>query len=71
MAPEVIIISSMARGEVFEKVKKDWQHWTDLPAVHSNRIFLVDSSKLDRPTPRMVEGLEGLAKLIHPELFDK
>ncbi len=69
LAPEVFIISSMARGEVFERVKNKWSRWTDLPAVKNDRICLVDSNILDRPTPRMVDGLELLVKIIHPELF--
>ncbi len=71
LSPEVFIISSMARGEIFEKVKAGWSRWSDLPAVRDNRIYLVDSNILDRPTPRMVDGLEMLVKIIHPELFDK
>ncbi len=71
LSPDVIVITSMARGEVFEKVKAGWSRWSDLPAVRQGRIFLVDSNILDRPTPRMVDGLELLAEIIHPELFGK
>lgn len=71
LAPEVFIISSMARGEVFERVKNKWSRWTNLPAVKNDRICLVDSNILDRPTPRMVDGLELLVKIIHPELFEE
>ena len=69
LAPEIFIITSMARGEVFEKVKAEWSQWPSIPAVKNNRILLVDSNLLDRPTPRLVDGLEMLAELIHPELF--
>lgn len=69
LSPGVFIITSMSRGEIFEKVKTDWSRWKDLPAVKNNRIFLVDSNILDRPTPRLVDGLEMLVKIIHPELF--
>ncbi|MBA3036446.1 MAG: cobalamin-binding protein, partial [Desulfobacterium sp.] len=51
--------------------KADWSRWKDLSAVKNNRIYLVDSNILDRPTPRLVDGLEMLVKIIHPELFDK
>ena len=71
MSPEVFIISSMARGEVFERVKKEWSRWTEIPAVRNQRIFLVDSSLFDRPTPRLLDGLELLVRLIHPELFEE
>ncbi len=71
MRPEIIIITSMARQTVFEQVKRDWQQWKEMPAVQNNRIYLVDSDVLDRPTPRMVDGLEMLARLIHPDRFEK
>jgi len=70
MAPEVMIITSMARSEVFERVKARWQQWSRIPAVADDRIHLVDSNLFDRPTPRLVDGLERLTRLIHPELFD-
>lgn len=69
LCPDVFIITSMARQAVFECVKKEWSRWSDLPAVRNNRIFLVDSDLFDRPTPRLVDGLELLVRLIHPELF--
>jgi iron complex transport system substrate-binding protein len=69
MRPEVMIITSMARQAVFEQVKAEWQQWPELPAVKNNRIYLVDSNVLDRPTPRLIDGLETLAGLIHPDCF--
>ncbi|SPD71743.1 conserved hypothetical protein [uncultured Desulfobacterium sp.] len=69
LSPEVFIISSMERGEVFERVKAEWSRWKDIPAVRDNRICLADSNILDRPTPRAVDGLELLARIIHPEIF--
>jgi len=71
LSPEVFIITSMARATVFEKVKAEWSRWPDMPAIRDDRIFLVDSNCFDRPTPRLVDGLELLVKLIHPELFDE
>jgi iron complex transport system substrate-binding protein len=59
----------MARTEVFDRVKQDWQTWQQVPAVRNNQIHIVDSNILDRPTPRMVDGLELLVRLVHPELF--
>ena len=69
LSPEIIIIASMSRAAVFEQVKADWNKWPHLPAVKHHRIFLEDSNLFDRPTPRLVDGLELLAKLIHPECF--
>lgn len=43
--------------------------WENVYAVKNNRIFVFDDSYLNRPGPRIVEGLEMLTKIIHPELF--
>jgi iron complex transport system substrate-binding protein len=66
--PEVIIISSMERGGRFEKARQDWFKWTSIPAVKHGRVHLIDSDLIDRPSPRIVEGLEAMAKFIHPEV---
>ncbi len=68
MAPEILVITTMAREEVFEKVRKEWESWPDMPAVKNGRIYLVNSNLYDRPAPRMVDALEELFRLIHPEL---
>ena len=68
LKPEVLIITSMARQAVFEQVKAQWRRWPSIPAVRDDRIHLVDSDLFDRPSPRLVSGLELLIRLIHPEL---
>jgi iron complex transport system substrate-binding protein len=46
--------------------------WEDLGAVRSGRIYVVNASAyFSRPGPRIVEGLEILAEIIHPELFPR
>jgi len=70
LSPEVFILTSMARTGAFEKVKAKWERWPQLDAVRSGRIHLVDSNLFDRPSPRLVEALEVMARLIHPELFE-
>jgi iron complex transport system substrate-binding protein len=67
--PEVIIISSMEREGRFEKARQDWLQWTSIPAVQMGRVHLIDSDLIDRPSPRVVGGLEIMAKLLHPEAF--
>jgi len=42
----------------------------DLPAVQSGQVYIVASPAFfSRPGPRIVDGLEILAQIIHPELF--
>jgi iron complex transport system substrate-binding protein len=69
LAPEVFIITSMARGETFDRVKAEWESWPSMPAASAGRIYLVDSNLFDRASPRLVDGLELLARLIHPDIF--
>jgi iron complex transport system substrate-binding protein len=73
-APEVLIITPC--GFNLEKVTEQAQQlfrypgWSDLPAVREGRVYAVDAnSYFARPGPRVVDGTELLAHLIHPELF--
>ena len=68
-APDFILISTMDRHGLFEEQKAQWMRWPDIPAVRNNRILFVDSDLIDRASPRIVDGLEEMARLIHPELF--
>jgi len=70
--PDIILISSMERGGEFEKERKDWMKWMSIPAVKDNRVYLIDSDLIDRPSQRIMDGLEAMARLIHPEVdWDK
>ena len=71
LSPDVMIITSMARGGSFESVRKQWSKWSSMPAVRDNRILLLDSNLCDRPTPRLIDGLEQVSEAIHPDLYRK
>ena len=43
--------------------------WADLPAVRSGEVYLIDHVYFSRPGPRIVQGLEILAQLTHPDIF--
>ena len=73
-APEVLIISPC--GFNLEKTIEQavqlftYDGWANLPAVREGRVYAVDAnSYFARPGPRVVDGTELLAHLIHPELF--
>lgn len=70
-APGVIIMTTMSPDEDYRSVTAAWLRFTTVPAVKSGRIFVIDSDIVDRPSPRMVQGLEELARLFHPEAFRK
>ena len=70
--PDIILISSMERGGEFEEARKAWMKWSSIPAVKNNRVYLIDSDLIDRPSQRIIDGLEAMARLIHPEVdWDK
>ncbi len=59
-----------ARSEAPAVTAKPW--WRDLPAARANRVWVVDgSSYFNRPGPRLVDGLEILAHILHPEIFPR
>ena len=41
----------------------------DSPAVKTNRVFKINDDLLSRPGPRLIDGLEALARALHPEIF--
>jgi iron complex transport system substrate-binding protein len=44
--------------------------WVDLPAVKSGEVWATDAtSYFSRPGPRVVDGVEILARILHPEIF--
>ena len=44
--------------------------WDSLPAVEQSRVFVVDASAyFSRSGPRLIDGLEIMAEILHPELF--
>ncbi len=66
--PAIIILGDSAYGETPEKVAQR-AGWSTLSAVQSGQIFGFDDNLVSRPGPRLVDGLETLAKLLHPNLF--
>jgi iron complex transport system substrate-binding protein len=43
--------------------------WSDLPAVRSRRVFVIDGAQyFSRPGPRLVDSLEILAHALHPDV---
>lgn len=68
--PEAVIIptgESMGTGkdsQVAESLKKS-------PAALEGRVFPINGDLLSRPGPRLVDGLEQIARALHPEAFGK
>ncbi len=67
-APEVIILASHGSGQG-PGARGRWERFTGVPAIQTGRLYTADGSLLHRYGPRVVDGLELLARLLHPEAF--
>jgi iron complex transport system substrate-binding protein len=67
-APEVIILARHGAG-TGPTAKEQWLRLESLPAIKSGRLYTADGDLLHRYGPRIVDGLEFLARLIHPEAY--
>jgi iron complex transport system substrate-binding protein len=73
-APEVAILLpcgfGVARSLREASLLSRLNGWNDLPAVKKGRVYAVNGSAyFNRSGPRLVDGLEILAQIIHPEIF--
>ena len=74
-SPEILIVSPCGFGmeAAVQQAKQLLRQpgWNGLPAVVNDRVFAVDANAyFSRPGLRVVDGVELLAHLIHPELCD-
>ena len=67
--PEIIIltIGPMTSTSVEDIITRIG--WDSIDAIKNDEIFTIDDNIISRPGPRMVNALERLAEIIHPELF--
>ena len=66
--PDVILLGDAAHGNSPEAVAAR-TGWNELSAVKNGKLFEFDDNLVSRPGPRLVEGLEVIAGLLHPECF--
>ena len=66
--PDIVVLGDGVYGVTIESVGQR-AGWDAIAAVTNRQIFVFDDNLASRPGPRLVDGLEMLAKLIHPELF--
>jgi iron complex transport system substrate-binding protein len=67
--PDLIVLGSATYGGQTPETVAQRPGWQTLTAVKNNAVYTFDDNLVSRPGPRIVDGLEALAKLIHPELF--
>jgi len=64
--PEWIILGQHGEVSVDDRLR-EWQALTLLPAVRQGHVRPVDGDLVHRPGPRIVDGLDALARIVHPE----
>jgi iron complex transport system substrate-binding protein len=68
--PDLIILGDFTWGNVTPEDVAARESWVDITAVQDGKIYTFDDNLVSRPGPRLVDGLEAMALLLHPELFE-
>lgn len=70
LGPDVVVV--MPCGWYVDGARSQaLEHWFEIEALGAQRVFAVDAaSTFSRPGPRLVDGVELLGHLIHPDLVD-
>ncbi len=69
--PEVIIeaMPGGAKGDTLrEQARRQWSRVGPMPATRADRVYVVTEAHLLIPSPRMVESIAIIARLLHPEI---
>jgi iron complex transport system substrate-binding protein len=73
-APDVIVLMpcSLELDRVAEEfdLLRTLPAWDTLPAVRSGRVYAGHTHLFSRSGPRLVDGVEALARMLHPEVFE-
>ena len=69
--PDVIVLGSSTYGGQTPELLAQRAGWENLTAVKNRAVYTFDDNLVSRPGPRVIDGLEALARLIHPDLFDE
>ncbi len=67
--PAVIILGSSTYGGQTPELVAARHGWRGIRAVRNGSVYVFDDKLVSRPGPRVVEGLEVLARLLHPAAF--
>ncbi len=67
--PEIILFPTMVGQGAPEPDMAQWLRWPTMSAVKNKQLHVVPWALISRPGPRLVQGLEALAQVIHPEVF--
>jgi len=66
--PEIILFAPMVNDKEFIMVKSFWQKFEGIPAVKNNKIYPINTDLISRASPRIVDAIEKMALIFHPEI---
>ena len=67
--PDIIILGDYTWGGVTPDQVAVRAGWDSIAAVINEKVYTFDDNLVSRPGPRLVDGLESMARLLHPELY--
>jgi iron complex transport system substrate-binding protein len=68
LGPEVVVV--MPDGSLADAHAQAMEHWEQIVALGAGRVYAVDAdAAFSEPGPRLVDGVEILAHLLHPDLI--
>lgn len=65
----LLVWTGVAREKVRPEVLLRRSGWSEMRAIREDRVRILEEGLFCRPSPRLIDGLEHLARLAHPELF--
>jgi iron complex transport system substrate-binding protein len=68
-SPEIIVLASH-NSQQGAMAREQWEQFSRLPAVKAGRLYTADGNLMHRYGPRVVDGLEWLARHLHPEAYE-
>lgn len=77
--PQVIIVLAFSMGDAKQPLTsakalqafRKQARWRSVAAVKAGRVYAVDDDTMTLPGPRLIDGLEAMAKALHPDRFSK
>jgi len=67
--PDYILLGDYVWGGIKPEDVAARPGWDAMQAVKDGKVLPFDDNLVSRPGPRMVDGLEELARLLHPEIY--
>ncbi len=67
--PDIILLGDSLYGGITPESVAARPGWDGIKAVQNGQVLPFNDDLVSRPGPRMIDGLEEMAKIFHPDLF--